>query len=312
MLEGRATLKTVIASEFCKCGAERNFKLQAYWWGEQVAKKYTKNIWSRSRAPEPIDGANYLRLYFLQPVESWPHPRWVWAWICFCCPLARTNHTWPSWPSHGPAMVLPGHQEPLRFLAPCALVASPGRCFPGENLGARRGWHALIWIAGIAGIAGSVLHIYDNGKFHAESMKNLWRIYGILFIDMAKSWQILHIQTLDDFKSPDSAGIICWYLLPVQMYHHLPMSSKKRISKSPGTQDHTPTAVMASPQPLGWKIDIYLYIYTYYTCIYICKCCKIYRFLEYGWIDKLDLMRETSLECFMCTLTLCVYICIML
>jgi len=28
-----------------------------------VAKKYIENIWSRSRAPEPIDGANYLTLF---------------------------------------------------------------------------------------------------------------------------------------------------------------------------------------------------------------------------------------------------------
>ena len=182
------------------------------------------------------------------------------------------------WPSHGPSWPpgtpsIPGSLRPCRFAGPLFSWREPW-----SQAGLTR-FDMDCWDCWDCWI--STAYIYDNGKFHAESMKNLWRIYGILFIDMAKSWQILHIQTLDDFKSPDSAGIICWYLLPVQMYHHLPMSSKKRISKSPGTQDHTPTAVMASPQPLGWKIDIYLYIYTYYTHTHIYIYVSVVRFIDF-------------------------------
>ena len=279
-------------------------------------------------------------LYLLQPVESWPHlPEVSMSMDMLLLPLGthepyklgfqknmialhgvfsrlekNPRFLWPSWPSHmaqrpshGPSWPpgtpsIPGSLRPCRFAGPLSSWREP--------------WSQ-------AGLTHFDMDCWDYwistvSMIMANFMLNLWRIYGILwtwhkiFADFAhpnSGW----------LQVPDSAGIICWYLLPVQMYHHLQMSSKKRISKSPGTQDHTPTAVMASPQPLGWKIGIYLYTHTYiymyiiyvYIYAYICKCCKIYRFLEYGWIDKLDLMRETSLECFMCTLTLFVYICIM-
>lgn len=130
-----------------------------------MAKKYIENIWSRSRAPEPIDGANYLTLFVAASgVMTAPTRGEYEHGYAFAAPWhARTIRTrlskeqdcttWSVFTTgeeppvfvaimaqpYGPAMALPGHQEPLRFLAPCALVASPGRCLPGENLGARRG-----------------------------------------------------------------------------------------------------------------------------------------------------------------------------
>ena len=44
-------------------GHRKEFQTPSILMGEQVAKKYIENMWSRSRAPEPIDGANYLTLF---------------------------------------------------------------------------------------------------------------------------------------------------------------------------------------------------------------------------------------------------------